>query len=278
MIQRLVNIELKRAVYSRGFWISLIIGLSISIIHIIHNLVGVVGYWNQADEVWINSFIYPETVFSHWIGGNTYNIEGFLYFMIFPILAVLPCSAGFYDEIKDGYFKQVFTRCCRSDFLISKYLVTFLMGGIVIVVPLILNLMICMTMLQSLVPQEIAGKLVNASVLWYGIYETHPYMYLLIFFVLEFVFGGMMACLSLMLTWFSDKKIVALLFPFLLNIFIYSVCMMTGHPDAVKYSPVYFLLPAIGCPSWMLLIGYLIVLGGVSGYIFFQTGKKTDLY
>lgn len=103
-------------------------------------------------------------------------------------------------------------------------------------------------------------------------------MYLLIFFVLEFVFGGMMACLSLMLTWFSDKKIVALLFPFLLNIFIYSVCMMTGHPDAVKYSPVYFLLPAIGCPSWMLLIGYLIVLGGVSGYIFFQTGKKTDLY
>lgn len=270
------GMELKRAMCNRRTMVSLLLGCMISLLHVVRNLIGKVEFWNMESLFTENSYVYPSTVFNEWMGGNTYNLEGFFYFMVFPILVALPFAMSYFEDMTQGVVKQIYTRVKRGTYLRAKYAAVFLSAGTVFVVPLILNFLICMTLLPSLNPEPLSAKgMIYSAVLWYEIYETHPFVYELIFLGIDFVFAGCLATVSLLAALFTEKKIVALITPFILHVFAYSVCMMTGAPNGVMYAPTYFLFAGAGCVTWWLFVVYgFFFLFCAGGY--YIIGKKTD--
>ena len=171
--RKIFKMEYKRAVRSRSTWISLGVGTAIAALHYFRNITPYVDIWLYENV----KQRYPYQVFEAWIGGSVSHMEGMLYYIILPLLAVLPYSASFLQDIKSGYVKQIYTRAERKSYLLAKFSIVFLAGGIAAVIPLLLNFMLCMMSLPMLLPQNVQGTFINANVLWYGIYETKPVLY-----------------------------------------------------------------------------------------------------
>lgn len=277
-MKKILKIECKRAFLNIRFWMSLLLGCGISLIHILHNVAPYAKTWNESILYQKTPMQYPTHVFEQWMCGNSYNLEGFLFFMIFPLLVVFPYSLSFLEDKRSGYVRQIYTRSERDDYLRAKFLSVFWTGGCVMVIPLVLNFAVCAAYVPALLPQNAAGTLINTSVLWYTLYETHPLLYVLLYLVIDFIAGGLTAVLPLFFSFFSDKKPMVLLMPFIIHIFTYSVCMMTGKAAAVMYSPTYFLFAGGGCPNGWLLVIYVGVYLGLGGLAYWKIGNTEDVF
>lgn len=276
-MKKVIQVEMRRAFESRTTKAALIIGMLISIFHIFHNFGPLIESMKHLEYFLNRGVTYPIQVFDEWICGNTYNLEGFLYFMILPIIAVLPYGDSYYNDLNSGFLINIYARCKRSDYLVAKYIAVFVSAGTVFVIPLILNMAAASTLLPSLRPQNIAGTFINTSVIWYTIYENHPYIYVLLYLVIDFIFAGLIACLALTISFYTEKRLIVLISPFIIYVFIYSLCGMAGDPKLMGYSPTYFLFAGYGSASEgiFILFGLFFFLTG--GIWFFLKGKKTDI-
>lgn len=208
MTGKLLKIELKRALKNRAAYIAFLVACAINLIHIFHNIIPNLEMWNWTASNLKSDMQYPYFLFQEWICGNSYNLEGFLYFMILPLLAVLPHSLSFYTDKENGYIRQMYIRFSREKYLFAKFAAVFIAGGSVIVVPLILNFAVCAMMFPALYPQQLAGTFINASVLWFHIYETKPILYVGIYLLIDFLFAGLVAALPLFLAFLQKRNLL----------------------------------------------------------------------
>lgn len=277
-MKSMLRTELHRAFTGIGFRISMGVGMLISMFHIVHFILPRAKGISEMLQYFKSDMQYPVSLYSEWMCGNTYNPEGFLYFLILPVLAVLPHSISFYQDKESGYIRQICTRTKCMSYLMAKSMSVFIVGGVAVTVPLLFNLLICAMFLPALPPQGLAGNAIYTAVLWYRVFAKYPLVYVGIFLGLDFLFGGFTACLPLYFSFYSEKKYVILLMPFVMQVFIYAVCMMSGGVNAVNYSPVYLFFAGSGCPSAVVLVIYLSVYGLIGGALFWRTGSREDIF
>lgn len=89
------KIELKRAFKSRKLLIALLAGMIIAVWHYVQYVLPLIRAEEFEEEIY-----YPVTVFESWMGGNSYTLQQYLLFIIFPILAVLPFGTSYYEDKK----------------------------------------------------------------------------------------------------------------------------------------------------------------------------------
>lgn len=209
----MLKIELERGFKSISFYLALIIAIGISCVNLILEV-----FPRAENPILIfngNFPMMPSNVFNTWLGG-TVNFESSLLVRIIPLLAVLPFSATYYTDKKNGIVKNYYVRVKKKDYLLAKYVTVFLTGGIVCVAPFILNLFVSAIILPSLTPEVAAGQGLNVNALWSEIFYTKPYLYVFLFMGIIFIFSGLLACLTLLVSNFANNRFVALAFPFLL--------------------------------------------------------------
>ncbi|MFR7668865.1 MAG: hypothetical protein ACLU00_10370 [Mediterraneibacter faecis] len=71
------------------------------------------------------------------MAGSPSNLEGFIFFLILPILASLPFGTSYFEDCKEGVIKNIYMRTKREDYLKAKYAAAFLSGELQFLVPLI---------------------------------------------------------------------------------------------------------------------------------------------
>ena len=97
-ITKLRRIELQRAFNNCGMLLSLTIGCFLSLAHVIQYQI-IPYYLNRGINILeITEFSkdrtdVPTSVAGAWLAGNTANWVGFVFFLILPILAMLPFGA-----------------------------------------------------------------------------------------------------------------------------------------------------------------------------------------
>ena len=79
------------------------------------------------------------------------------------------------------------------------------------VLPLLVNLFATAMLLPSMIWNN--GSLdCSANSMWSSIFFTHPYVYYLLYFILQFICGGLLATVSLMVSlWVNNTFIVLLM-------------------------------------------------------------------
>lgn len=274
-MRNMLCVELRRAFSEKSTKVAFIMGTVICIIHIFHNLGPPIESMKVLNYFLKKGIVYPIQVFETWICGNSYNLEGFLYFMILPILAVLPYGDSYFTDASSGFLVNIYARCKRRDYLKAKYIAVFTVAGTVFVVPLILNLAICSDLLPSLLPQVIANSNIYTAQIWFQLYATYPYVYIFLYLLIDFIFAGLTACLALATSLYTEKRLVVLIAPFIVHIFIYSVCGMLG-PKAMGYAPTYFLFSGFGASSIWIFVVYGLAYFLVGGICFFHKGRVQD--
>lgn len=269
-MKQLLKIELKRAFLNRGMLYSILLGICLSTWHLIQIVVPISNNIKKMGDS-----IYPGSLFYIWLGGNTYPMQSYLFYLIFPIIATMPFGASFFEDKKGGLLKSIYTRTEKKHYLISKYLATFISGGCAIIFPLILNLSLASTMIPALIPESYENATLNPTSIMYEIYYTNPWVYTFIFILIDFIFAGLIATLALLVTFYVEYKFMTLIASFVGYLFVYSMCNLF---EAVEYSPSMFLNPGFYNNNWMEFILSFSVLFVLSFCMYYRKGVRDDLY
>ena len=274
-MRRILREEISRALCGRGMKLSLVVGSIISLAHVLQ--------YGLANHRMLQSMDFTEVSIAHplpaiegWMAGNTYNLESFIFFFLLPLLATLPFGISYFDENLNGVLHNIFMRVPRKQYFMAKYVAVFLSGGMAIVIPLLVNLLLTMVLLPNHAGTNILSEsLIGAEKIGYEVYFSHPCIYLGGYFILDFLLGGVFACVALVGSYVSAHRIVNAVIPFFLQLVLYVIFNIAGKPE---YTSVYFAIAGYGiCAIWLPL-AYILIMGIVSFIIFLKAGIKCDVY
>lgn len=228
---KLIKLELRKAVRTKGFLAAIGIGLVISILQ---------SYWFY-NNVFINNNenfeylmslsptdshyfdLWFETAFLEgWLGCETYSPYNNLFYLVMPLLAVLPFGHSLYMEWNKGYSSQILIRSNKKMYFTAKFLAVFLSGGLAVAIPLIFNLITTVCYLPIIAGDPVSMQTAVSNIgLWPNLYYNYPLLYAFAYIALDFICGGLMACMALTVTHFFDSVFAVMLFPLLLNSILY---------------------------------------------------------
>lgn len=264
----MLKIELKRAFKSRTFQVAILIGLIISLGQYFQNVVPMVKYLDMDLE----KNVYPHSIFNKWMGGEYYTVWPMLFYFILPVLAVLPYGDSFYSDIQTGYVKNIFTRMDKKKYLKSKLAAVCLSAAVTVMFPLILNLLLTAVTLPALVPAPSTGFFfIFDQNMWSGLFMTHPWVYNILYIMLDGIFAALFGCISLAGTLYVSGKFVVTVLPFTVQITVYVIAM--NFPEL---SPVGFLSPAqpVGANPLIILLEMAAVVAAT--FIFYYKKGLED--
>ena len=267
--------EIKRAFNTIGMKLALLVGCALSIWHVITVIMPISEGQNyELSANAIDDLYVPISLFSTWMGNELFPIQSYIFYLILPLLAVLPFGSSFFEDIKSGYIINVCTRVEKKIYFKAKYLAVFLSGGVTVVAPLLLNLVLSSMFMPAFIPDNGTVGTISPTTMAYEVFFTHPLVYVLMFIVIDFIIAGVMATLALSYTYFTEHRFGVMIVPFVFYFFIYS---LTNLIDKTDYS-LFFMLNGGANNNYLpVYILYFLLFFALSYVIFMWKGKKQDV-
>lgn len=285
----LLKIELNKALKNRLFLITLLIGFIITISSAVYNINNYYFVEDMRNQVLSNYdyTINPDypmfTLFNHWIGGEFTSAFSSLFFLLVPLFAAIPYGWSYFSERKVGYVKNVMIRTKKSYYFLSKYIAVFISGGLVVVLPLFINFLIVSCFVPAYKPDVFYDiyYAVPMPHMWSYIFYSKPFLYVGLFLLFDFVFAGLIATLSLAVTFIVNHRFAVILIPFFLLLGIhYTESLLPADWFDVECSPIYF-MRAVSIHTfvtWWVVLAESIVLFLLTFLITIKKGTKSDVF
>lgn len=256
--------ELKRAVKSRNFVISLIIGIFICFLDI---LIFRITFKEDSDRILIQA----------WIGTNYAFAFNSVFYSLMPLIACIPYGASYFSDMRTGYDKNILTRTSRRKYMAAKVSVSFFMGFLAVCIPLLIDLFISAGFYPNLTPEKLT--FLSAGIIdrdmFPVLFNSRPLLYILIFIFIDGMFGGLFNIISIAVSKFSGSSFTATVVPFVL--YILTGVMMQNF-ESINLSILELVNPVQRYSADIKLIcclysGILIVCLG----IIMRQGRKRDV-
>lgn len=274
MLGRMIKIELYRALHGMSLKISLLIGALLAVEHFIMRVLPFLKYKFDSYHPDLAFALIPN-VQSQWMSG-TISAENNVYNYIVFLLVTLPYAGSFYLDKKNGVIKNVVTRGNKRYYLIAKSVASYITGGIAAVFPLILNLMLTCTVFPVI--RYYWATMINSQGLFVKTALENYILYCVLYMTLIFIFGGLVAGISLSVSLYADNIFVTLSMPFLIcivssRVLAYSKSAFIRGLRVVNVFDMGQAGPA-NIPAYIALFVILLVFG----YLFFIIkGEKKDV-
>lgn len=276
-MRALLKIELGRAYRSRGLTLSLLVGLGIALIQFIVVVLPCAG--NILEYFTGDVISYPHSVFSSWIGMDDRNPYLEVFMTLFPILAVLPFGVSYFEDKKKGYIKALCSRAKRRDYLLAKYAAVFVSGGTAVVLPFLFNLLLTASVLPSLVPVGNGLFKICGVAMFADVFFTHPYLHILIYLVMYFVYGGVFASLALACSHLFDFGFFVMLFPFVIYYGLGMIASYIRTPVIKNIAPrVLLTMTQAGGVIASSFFGMALLIGGTAFAVYMWKGVHDDIF
>lgn len=280
---RLLKIELRKAINNKIFMTTLIIASLFALFSAWYKIDSYFYYIEQSIYMSAgNPMTQGSSLFNHWIGGEFSSLGFTLFFTLLPIIAVLPYGWSYFTENKAGYVKSVVIRSGKWQYFLTKYIGVFTAGGLVVLIPLIVNLLIVASFIPAITPTKLyplSYAVIHGS-LWSDLFYTYPLVYVVLYMILNFIFAGLFATMSLTISLFIKNRIAILLIPFFI-IFVLHYCRrFMAYIFYHEISPLNYLHATnLENPTnvWIVLVQGLLLFGLTFG-LTMKLGVKREIY
>ena len=273
-MKQMLKIELERAFKGTGFKISILIGMVISVLQFVKCVVP--AAMNPLYVLKGRTIEIPSNINNIWMAMNP-NVYYELYIRLLPIIVVIPYAITYYTDNKKGIVKNYYSRTKKINYIIAKYIAVFLTGGVTATIPLIINLMAASAVLPAIIA-PIDSMPCNANGMWSYIYFTHPYIYYVMYLILQFICAGLLATISLIVSLYVNNAFIVLLFPAVLCEFMNAV---TGwsHYRVIKGMVPWrmFSINQIAVNYWQSYVLYILIILILGAVMYVWRGVKNDI-
>lgn len=272
-MRKTMKLELCRGFYNRTFVLTLLLGAGLSLYHtfefVLPNMIEM-----ECNELNGN---YPLSIFNQWIGGEGFSLQASLFNLLFPCIAILPYAESLFSDIRSGYIKQMLTKVSRKEFLSSRVLAVFLTGGSAYIIPLLFNLFSTALIVPALMPEVSCMQFpVTESSMFSQLFYHHPYGYIFIYLVIDFLFAGLFACLGMCLAFFVENRTSIFIIPFAVYMISFFIMDLFEKPWFAPRSFVRISQP-INSNFNIIVIEFVVGLGIVL-WVYFRKGKAYEIY
>lgn len=187
---------------------------------------------------------------------------------------MLPFGTSYYEDKKSGEYKNIVTRVEKKEYIKAKYKAVFLSAGVVTLFPLVLSLLLTSATLPSLLPQAATYSFqIHNTNFGHQLFFTHPYLYIILYLVFDFIFAGAFAGIALAASTFAGNICIVLAAPFVTGMFL---MVMMNMLNIGKYAPVYFLNPGYGMENPLIPLAQLAILLIYVGITFIIGEKNSE--
>lgn len=239
------------------FLISLLVGCSIAVIHGVNQYL---VYGKEFSEIVANGDTYTinpclpvYNVYNFWLGNDSKSFISNLYFKIIPFISISSnmISVNFTN-------RQYPIISCKIDktLFFKKYIDCLLFSGLIVTIPLILNFYILLLFFPLTVPDSIYD-------IYYGVFScdflaylfySYPYLYVLIYLLIDFAFCGLFGSLFLSFSQLEKYRIPVSIIPFGVLLFLESINNKYHSRFLVEISPLSIMFPTASHNSNLIVI------------------------
>ncbi len=281
-----IKTELWKATHSRMFILAIAAGCLISLLDVLQTALVTRRILESTQTLLsmnlpISSNPAGSSLFLKWISVNGVNWGSRTFSLIWPILAAMPYGFSLCQDRRSGYDNQTITRCGEKPFFRGKYIACFVTGGLAVSLPVILNLLLDALICPAWTPEvQMLGSSIGNGYFLAKLFYTKPWIFCAVWCVLDFLWGGAVACLCLTLGGVLRHSFMVVLFPFVVLFAAESVISALGSffQYSVELSPLVLVLAAPGRPNpWWVILGEILVLLAVSAGAGYWQVKKHEL-
>lgn len=221
-MRRCLNEELKRAIYNPMFLGALLIGIILSAVNVFEG-------FSRAEQIkqltqdslisgmQINKSCTGFSLFISWISLHSTGFGSSLFYFVLPILAAFPYGWSYSQDRRTGFFSQIVMRTGRHNFFLAKYMAVFISGGIVILIPILLDLLLNAMLLPDRVVRVSDMLLPVFDYSFAGnLLYTNRWLYAIVWCFLSFLWGGAFASMCFLPGTHLRIPAVTVLTPFIL--------------------------------------------------------------
>lgn len=274
---RIIKEELYRAFVNRWMVFAIIIGCIISIMQIVMSQSLIKGienvYSNGGDNIYAAKVAYTFTIWDGWIGTNICSLQRLLFF-IMPLVSAMIYAGSYVSDMK-GYINNICTRVGKQDYILAKNIAVFVSGGLVAVIPLILNMLLWMMLLPTSMPNPIDGALsINDLVVFSALFYEAPYIYCIIYIIYVFIFYGLLSCMGIVISMWDSNSFVVRVFPF---IAFYALHTVTSYLGFSKCSPIQLIIMPIMIKKYAYVMAIIMLIMAVMIALTIVMHKKRDM-
>lgn len=281
MTAKCIKNEMRKALFSRAALITYLLSFSLVIYHTVTKAEIYNSFYTayKTGAVQGNPMITAVSLFCNWLGADVTSFAASVFFFLLPIIAVMPYGWSLAGEIKSGYTKNIISRIPRKVYFFSKYLASFVSGALAVMIPLLLSFLLVSLFLPALHMENIYpyGAIGEKS-MWAELYYSNPFLYSMMYILLDGVFAGLIACISTVLAFFTRSRVSVVLMPFFLMLFLdyIDINVLPGW----ELSPVKFLqaLPVVNERNGVIdLVFFLIFSVFTLGILLYKERKYEAL-
>lgn len=222
-----IKLELYRAFHNKGYWAALSIPLMISLYQFI--------FWVLPASKSIapmDNLDYPCSVFNHALMLELTGPSSTIYYYVVILVAAIPMGSSYYTDLREGYIKNLYVRMERKHYLSAKYLAVFISAGSIFVIPLLLNLLLTSMVMPAIIPQYGGSFAIIGNTMLKELFYTHPWGYVIVYLIIDFVMAGLLACMALSVTKFIYNKYIVMFSPFLFCLILQIVAQLSYYNAA----------------------------------------------
>jgi hypothetical protein len=249
-----VGMELKKAFCSKKFLFGMCLLLLFSILSAVYMIESRAGYNPDAilagmkdGKFTRNPDLALFTFYNSWMGGDDLSLASSLFYTLLPVGAALPFGWSYYLERKTGYLKNIYTRVGKGTYLAGKTIAVFLSGATVVAIGLVVNVMLVFAKIPVITP--FAGYNFYNHIyfcnLWADLYFSVPWLYVLLFCLLDVFYGGVFALLTFAMGFFFCNIFAVLFTPFLLM-------LIAGYLEGIFFNNRVDFVPVEWVPTLFL--------------------------
>lgn len=218
----LLRMEMRRALGNRFFIIALVIGCALAVIGAVRPIT---LYLTARDAILTEEYLAYKNMFqfaltsawARWLPLRATEATPNLFFFAAPLLVAFAYSWSYRSDQLGGYAQSVMVRAPRMRYYAAKACATFVAGGLVVAVPLLLNFIVlaCFIPLQ---PPDIVYKLytgVSTNIFLSGVFFTNPPLFMAVRFAIDFALAGLWAAAVLAFSLFVRNRVAIVAVPYL---------------------------------------------------------------
>ena len=241
---KLINLELRKLFHTKSFYFCISVGIIFTIWLVLDQI-----QETKETQAIIEKYgsikmglYYPDSLYNHFIGLDYWHKQPQILYMLFPLLASIPYSSSYCIEKKSGYLKVMLTRTERKRYYISKFISVYLSGFITVFLILILSLIISMMFYPMLRPEPITAQFPVAigNSMFKEMFIDHPMSYTLLYIIIDSIFFGLCASISLIVGSITNRTFVATVSS---TIIYYISSFITSSFKLYTSNPAIYLVP-----------------------------------
>lgn len=216
-MKRLLKYEMNRAFVNPWFYLALVLGCGLAVACVAMSYNGFVNgeAGKLAADEWLGFTV--GGCYGLWMGMGANEAElRYVFFIVAPLLAVMPYAWSYRNDLVDGTANQIAARATKGSCLLARSAAVFLSAFAVIAVPYLLNLSILACLVPAYTPDiaEVLSLAVESPSVWSELLYTKPLLYVLITVCANAALCGLWALVVLGISTRIDNRVVLLVLPY----------------------------------------------------------------